>query len=246
VLREQSAARDERQARKNLAELADKRRHPPHPRGRSVAAALSSDPWLADVITRRLRDNIVVIEDGKRHVPKGEFMLLRPVELEDVGVLFVVSVAIADGGGLLRFHTPDRGLKNVADVQAWLSRLRRNGLIEFQRDGAARRVSCGKRALEIARAAGVSIPSAWSFTPAVGGSSWPRTSRGSSFWSARRAAHSGPSPRASGVGTWCGGWRCRVCRFGARQLAVDDSTRRWWLERFSDHVAVRAQGHTQT
>jgi hypothetical protein len=128
-----------------------------HPRARSVFAAVVSDGFLADALALRLRDNIVLLEDGRERLfAKGEFATARIIELEDVAVLFVVSLAIADGG-LLRLHEPDRGLRDLSSVQGALSRLRRNGLVEVARDGAAWRVSWGKRALDIARTAGVPL-----------------------------------------------------------------------------------------
>ena len=68
-------------------------------------------------------------------------MSVRVLEAEDVAVLFVVSLAIADGG-LLGLSEPDRGLRTVSsDVAVSLGRLRRNQLIEAERDGNAWRVS---------------------------------------------------------------------------------------------------------
>ena len=115
------------------------------------------DEHLADALELRLRDNVLLLEDGRgRHVQPGQAARVRVLEAEDVAVLYIVSVTI-EQGGLLRLSEPDRGLKNVADVQASLSRLRRNGLIEFETDGAAWRCRWGKRALNIAREAGVDV-----------------------------------------------------------------------------------------
>jgi hypothetical protein len=158
-LREEIAARDrERQARKKVAQLAEKRRQPPDPRARSVAAALFSDPWLASAVEKRLRDNVIVIEDGKeRHVLSGEFMRVRILEPEDIVVLYTVALVIEEGG-FLRLGEPDRGLSTLSNVPASLARLQRNSLIEAERNGNTWRVSWGTRARKIAREAGVSIP----------------------------------------------------------------------------------------
>jgi hypothetical protein len=78
------------------------------------------------------------------------------LEAEDVVVLYAVALTI-EQGGLLRLSEPDRGLSRISDVPASLARLRRNQLIASERDGNAWRVSCGKRALDIARKAGVPI-----------------------------------------------------------------------------------------
>ena len=104
----------------------------------------------------RLRDNVVVIDDGReRRLPPGEFRRVRIVEPEDVVVLYAVSLAIAEGG-LFRLHEPDR-LGDISDVPAALRRLRRNQLISAERDGNAWVVRWGERALKIAAKAGVSI-----------------------------------------------------------------------------------------
>jgi hypothetical protein len=146
----------EQEAKRRIAALAEKRKHPPGARARSVAAALFSDPWLADAIVQRLRDDLIVVEDGhERRLSPGEFMNVRIVDPEDIVVLYVVSLAIADGG-LFRLHEPDR-LGDISDVPASLGRIRRNGLIEAERDGNAWRVRWGKRALDVARKAGVGI-----------------------------------------------------------------------------------------
>jgi hypothetical protein len=34
-------------------------------------------------------------------------------------------------------------------------------------------------------------------------------------------------------------FRCRPCRFAARRLEVDDTSRVWWLRRFSDYEIAR-------
>jgi hypothetical protein len=75
---------------------------------------------------------------------------------EDVAVLFIVSGTI-ERGGLLRLSEPDCGLSTIADLPASLVRLRRNQLIEAERDGNAWKVGWGKTALEIARKAGVDV-----------------------------------------------------------------------------------------
>jgi hypothetical protein len=51
----------------------------------------------------------------------------------------------------------DRGLSTIAHVSASLGLLRRNGLIKAERDDNAWRISWGKRALDIAREAGVDM-----------------------------------------------------------------------------------------
>ena len=57
----------------------------------------------------RLRDNLVVIDDGReRLLPAGEFRKVRVLEPEDVAVLLAVGVAI-ERGGLFRAADPDRG-----------------------------------------------------------------------------------------------------------------------------------------
>ena len=76
------------------------------------------------------------------------------MEAEDVAVLYIVGLAI-ETGGLLRSHEPDRGLATLSDVPSSLGRLQRNGLIEFTREEGGCRVEWGKRALDIARKAGV-------------------------------------------------------------------------------------------
>jgi hypothetical protein len=69
----------EREAKAKIRQLAEKRRHPPDARARSVAAALFSDGFLADAIELRLRDNILLLEDGRgRHVGPGQFARWRP------------------------------------------------------------------------------------------------------------------------------------------------------------------------
>jgi hypothetical protein len=83
----------------------------------------------------------------------------RIIELEDVAVLFVVSLAISDGG-LLPLHDPDRGLSTISNVPGSLARLRQNALVDAERDSAVWRLSWGKRALEIAREAGVDVAAA--------------------------------------------------------------------------------------
>jgi hypothetical protein len=70
-------------------------------------------------------------------------------------VLYAVGLTI-EQGGLLRLSEPDRGLSTISDVPASLRRLRRNQLVEAERDGNAWRVRWGKRALDIAAKAGVS------------------------------------------------------------------------------------------
>jgi hypothetical protein len=77
-------------------------------------------------------------------------------ETEDVVVLYAVGLT-TEQGGLLRLHEPDRGLSTISDVPASLGRLRRNQLIEAECDGNAWRVRWGKRALDMALKAGVSI-----------------------------------------------------------------------------------------
>ena len=146
----------EREAQAKIRQLAEKRKHPPDPRARTIAAALFSDPWLADAIELRLRDDILLTEDGReRHIPHGEFVKVRVIEPEDLAVLFAVGLAI-EQGGLFRAADPDRGL-SISDVPASLARLRRNQVIEASRDGNAWRVSWGRRSLGIARNAGVPI-----------------------------------------------------------------------------------------
>jgi hypothetical protein len=109
---------------------------------------------------RRLRDHVIVVENGKeRSLPRGEFVNTRVLELEDVAALFVVGVSI-EAGGLLRASEPDRGLSTLSNVGGSLSRLQRAGLIEAQRDGNAWIVGWGKRALDIAAKAGVAIATA--------------------------------------------------------------------------------------
>jgi hypothetical protein len=130
--------------------------------GHWLAARLDtpvSGSFLADAIELRVRDDIVVIENGReRRIPPGEFVNVRVIELEDVAVLYAVTLTI-EGGGLLRPHEPDRGLA-MSNLPVSLNRLRRNGLIEAARDGNAWRVSWGKRALRIARDAGVDVAAA--------------------------------------------------------------------------------------
>jgi hypothetical protein len=46
---------------------------PPDATARCVLAALVSDPFLAEVITKRMRDRVIVVENGKeRRIPRGE------------------------------------------------------------------------------------------------------------------------------------------------------------------------------
>jgi hypothetical protein len=119
--------------------------------------ALFSDSFLGDAIELRLRDNLIVIDDGReRRLPPGEFMRIHILEPEDLVVLYIVGLTI-EHGGLLRLHEPDRGLSTVADVPASLRRLRRNQLVEAERDGNTWSVSWGKQALDIARKAGVAL-----------------------------------------------------------------------------------------
>ena len=61
---------------------------------------------------------------------------MRILEPEDLVVLYPVGLTI-EQGGLLRLHEPDRGLSTIADVPASLGRLRRNQLVEAERDGNA-------------------------------------------------------------------------------------------------------------
>jgi hypothetical protein len=81
-LHEKGMERDRsREARRRIAEIGEKRRHPPDARARSVVAALFSDSWLADADELRLRDDILLTEDGReRHIPPGEFVKVRIVE----------------------------------------------------------------------------------------------------------------------------------------------------------------------
>jgi len=116
----------------------DERHHPT--RGRCCFRSRSQHRWYARFFGR----------------PPGEFRRTRILELEDVVVLYAVALTI-ERGGLLRLSEPDRRLSRISDVVASLGRLRRNQLIEAERDGNAWRVSWGKRALDIAREAGDSI-----------------------------------------------------------------------------------------
>jgi hypothetical protein len=147
----------EREVRRRIADPSEKRRHPPDPRARSVAAALFSDPFLADAVELRLRDDLIVIEDGReRRLPQGKFMKVRVLEPEDLVVLFAVGLTI-EAGKLLRLNEPDRGLGTLSNVPASLARLQRNGLVTAERNGNAWVVGWGVRALRIAREAGVPI-----------------------------------------------------------------------------------------
>jgi hypothetical protein len=135
--REAQLEREREQAAKaKIRELAEKRHHPRDPRARSVVAALFSDAFLGDAIELGRRDDLIVIEDGReRRLPPGEFRKMRVLEPEDIVVVYAVGLTIEQGGPL-GLHEPDRGLSTIADVPASLGRLRRNQLIEVERDGA--------------------------------------------------------------------------------------------------------------
>ena len=162
-MREQQKQRD---AKREIAKISERRKHPPDPRASSVLAAVMSSRFLADALERRLRDDILVVEEGReRRVPKGAFVNARVLDAKDVAVLYVAAVTIEDGG-LLRTHEPDLGLSTIADVPGSLRNLRVNGLLDVTRDGNTWRVAWGERALKIAREAGVGdIPSAVAAAP---------------------------------------------------------------------------------
>jgi len=114
-----------------------------------------SSRFLADALERRLRNDILVVEEGReRRVPKGAFVNARVLEAKDVAVLYLAAVTIEDGG-LLRTHEPDRGLSTLADVPGSLRNLRVNGLLDVTRDGNTWRVGWGERARTIAKDASV-------------------------------------------------------------------------------------------
>jgi hypothetical protein len=116
------------------------------------------DEHLADALELRLRDNVLLLEDGRgRHVQPGQFVMVRGLEEAEASSFSTPSPLTIEQGGLLRLGEPDRGLRTISDVPASLARLRRNQLIEAERDGNAWRVSWGKRALDIARKAGVPL-----------------------------------------------------------------------------------------
>jgi hypothetical protein len=135
-LHEKKMERDrEREAQAKIRSLAEKRKHPGDSRARSVAGALFSDGFLADAIELRLRDNLVVIDDGReRRLPAGEFRRVRILEPEDVVTLYVFGLTL-EQGGLLRLHEPDRGLSTISDIPAALARLRRNQLSRLSATG---------------------------------------------------------------------------------------------------------------
>ena len=123
----------------------------PIPAHAAFAAALFSDPWLADATEGRLRDDLIVADVRRASLRAGGVHAHAHPWTQDMVVLYGVTI---EQGGLLRLHEPDRGLSTIADVPASLKRLRRSQLVEAERDGNAWHVSWARRALRIAREAG--------------------------------------------------------------------------------------------
>jgi hypothetical protein len=127
------------------------------PRARSVTAALFSDPWLADALTERLRDDIRIVDQrgGERHLPKGTFTKLRLLQPQDLAVLALAAFAIEYDKGVL---DGSRGLFELDNFGSSLQRLRMAGLMNSAETGPWEwTVTWGKRALRIAKAAGVEL-----------------------------------------------------------------------------------------
>jgi hypothetical protein len=96
-----------------------------------------------------------------RELADDQFITTRVLEPQDVSVLFIAALAIAERGLLSGGEPADRGLHELGNAAASLRRLSWTGLLTVKREHDRRwRVSSGDRALEIARKAGVEkVPS---------------------------------------------------------------------------------------
>jgi hypothetical protein len=156
-------AERERETRRKLLDMAQKRKYPRDPRASSVLAAVISSAWLRDAVEMRNRTNVHVFVEGRmEHVPQGQFVSARLLEPGDVVVLVLASYAIEAGPGLLDALAPEGyGLSELPDVRTSLSNLHRAGLLEVEKLGERRwRARWGRRALRIAKEAGVDLPPA--------------------------------------------------------------------------------------
>jgi hypothetical protein len=91
-----------------------------------------------------------------RELADDEYVSIRLLEPRDVSVLYLAALAIEQGGLLSGGEPANRGLHELRDVADSLKRLSWTGLLTVKREHDRRwRVGWGKRALEIARKAGV-------------------------------------------------------------------------------------------
>jgi hypothetical protein len=125
------------------------------PRAQSVTAALFSDPWLADAVVDRLRDDIRVVNErgGERYLPKGTFTKTRLLEPHDLAALALCAFSLEDGNRVL---DGERGAHDLDGLSGSLRRLGLAGLITATEQGPWQwGIAWGKRALAIAHEAGV-------------------------------------------------------------------------------------------
>lgn len=162
-LREASLARErEQEAKRRIAEIGEKRKHPPDPRARSVAAAVLSDATLYELLTRRLREIEGVDELGKR------IMSAEPVfEYEDIGVLAVALALLSERNPVLISTSHVEGswpawseLPPIPKLLERIGHLARNGWLAVSSDSGGRSVTYGPEALRAAREAGVNVTAA--------------------------------------------------------------------------------------
>lgn len=146
-----------REQKSKLHKLADRRKNPPDPRASSTLAAVLTSDFLKDAVERKLRSGLRVVEDGVvRELADDQFITTRVLEPVDVSVLYLAAISIEAGGLLAPSEPADRGLHELRDVADSLKRLSWAGLLTVKREHDRRwRVGWGKRAVKIARKAGV-------------------------------------------------------------------------------------------
>jgi hypothetical protein len=152
----------EAQRKREIAEL--KRAGKVDPRSESILACVFGDPTTFDFLRERARDNVRQRDSFGSPLPKGVPTVARILNLEDVGVLFMMLGLILEHGGevtltdyaaTVRF--PDHELPPPERARRTLAHLSANGFLALKVDGGEAKVSYGPRVLSVCKQ--------WGLTP---------------------------------------------------------------------------------
>lgn len=154
----------EREARKQVRQLAERLEHPPDPRAESITAAVLADGFLFDGLRRIRREATMINEFGGRETLVSN----EPVyELEDLSVAQCVfklleetnPVAIRQAGAGGRWPEGS-ALPPIQRLASRIRHLAANGVFSTRLEGGTLYVTYGQRAREIATRWGLELEAA--------------------------------------------------------------------------------------